>query len=91
MRLRPLLTAGVVLLVPEQTAHVLVAQGAYERAEQSLADRQLAEWVVSQVLVAGPSEPEVAWSRFEMTKAPTSRSSSTGESRPQRTKATTFM
>ena len=59
MRLRPLLEAGVLLLVPEQVAHVLVAESAYESAAEALEDVQLIDWLVSQVQVAGPTDREV--------------------------------
>jgi hypothetical protein len=58
-RLRPLLQAGVVALVPEETAHVIVADAAYEATEQDLQQRALVEWVMSQLIVEEPTEREV--------------------------------
>jgi hypothetical protein len=58
-RLRPLLETGVLALVPEQTAHVLVAEDAYASAEESLKTESLITWLMSELQVDGPSEREV--------------------------------
>jgi hypothetical protein len=58
-RLRPLLEVGILLLVPEQVAHVLVAETAYAATAVDLEDPAFARYVVDQLWLEGPTAREV--------------------------------
>ncbi len=58
LRLRPLLEAGVVVLVPEQLAQVLAAQPAYAATEEDLGRADFLKLVLSQLWLEGPTARE---------------------------------
>jgi hypothetical protein len=63
MSLRPLLETGVVALVPLEVASLLVADDAYSATEHDLAVAPLVDWILSELVVEGPTAREVIFVR----------------------------
>lgn len=60
-RMRGLLEAGAIALVPQSVIAVLTAHVAYEATDADLENEELVQWVMSQLVVEGPTRREVVF------------------------------
>jgi len=60
-RMRGLLEIGAVALVPQAVMAILTAEAAYETTEADLSRPGLVDWVMSQLMVEGPTRREVVF------------------------------
>lgn len=60
-KLRPLIEAGVLALVPQEVARLVTAEAAMAVTETDLKNPELVSWLVGEMLVEGPTAREVVF------------------------------